>query len=334
MNWEKGFSARYFAMIVDADSWRDVEQFEIISGGINKSESGLRVSADLTCKDYNESLEQWVRIYLDARQDGGGELIPLFTGLSTSPERDIDGNIITIPLTCYSVLKPSQDVLLQRGWYAPAAVGCDTILKNLLRPTPAPVVFGEDIPKLTQAIIAEDGETNLSMIEKILEAINWRMKITGRGEIQIIKKAEDISASFDALEYDSIEPKLTTSRDWFSCPNVFRAVSADMSAIARDDNPDSILSTASRRREVWMEETDCDLADNESIADYALRRLKEEQAVAFTASYDRRFNPAVEVSDKIRLHYPKQGIDGVFQVVSQSISLGYGCKTTEEVKQV
>lgn len=334
MNWNKGFTARYFAKIIDPASWRDIDEFEIISGNISNTASGLRTSADLTCKDYDETLEQWIRIYLDARQDGSGELVPLFTGLSTSPERDIDGNLITIPLTCYSVLKPCQDVLLQRGWYAPAEINCDAILKRLLNVTPAPVVFEENVPTLNNAIIAEAGESTLSMIEKILNAINWRMKIDGNGTIRIIPKAENVSVSFDALDNDSIEPQLTTERDWFSCPNVFRAIEDDLSAIARDDSPNSPLSTVNRGREIWMEETDCDLGNNESIADYAIRRLKEEQSVAFSVEYTRRFNPELQVSDRIRLHYPRQGIDGEFEIINQNITLGFGCRTSEEVKKV
>ena len=128
MDWNKGFTARYFAKFVDTDSWRDADEFDIIDGSINNTATGLRTSADLTCKKYDEDAEKYIRIYLDARQNGDGALIPLFTGISTSPEREINGRLVTIPLTCYSVLKPCQDVLLQRGWYAPAEISCDAIL--------------------------------------------------------------------------------------------------------------------------------------------------------------------------------------------------------------
>ena len=172
------------------------------------------------------------------------------------------------------------------------------------------------------------------MVEKILNAINWQLKIDGDGTIRIVKKTNGVVASFDALDNDSIEPQLSVTRDWYDCPNVFRAIEDDLSAVARDDNPDSPLSTINRGREIWLEETDCDLGENESIADYAIRRLKEEQAVAFSVEYTRRFNPDVQVGDKIRLHYPEQKVTGNFEIVSQSITLGYGCRTSEEVNRV
>lgn len=334
MDWSKGFSATYYATKIDSTTWRDIERFEIIDGSINKNESGLQISADLTCRRYDYDIEQWVRVYLDAKQNGTTTHVPLFTGLATSPRKDLEGRLVTTPLECYSVLKPCEDVLLQRGWYAPAEISCDSILRNLLKPTPAPVEISDNIPSLSNAIIAGDGESNLSMAESILNSINWRMRISGDGTIYIEPKPLSPEVMFDALNNDSIEPNVEMEKDMFDCPNVFRAISDDLSAVARDDNPSSILSTVSRGREVWMEETNCDLSDNESIADYALRRLKEEQQIATTVSYDRRFNPNIEVSDIIRLHYPEQGIDGVFQITSQSISLGYGCKTSEEVKSV
>ena len=131
-----------------------------------------------------------------------------------------------------------------------------------------------------------------------------------------------------------IEPSIAVEYDWYSCPNVFRAVQDDLSAVARDDDPDSPLSTVSRGREIWAEETSCDFNTGESIAEYAVRRLKELQSIAVTASYERRYHPDVLAGDVIRLRYPAQGLDGLYKVTSQSIELGYGAKTSEEVKGV
>ena len=50
-----------------------------------------------------------------------------------------------------------------------------------------------------------------------------------------------------------------------------------------------------------------------------------------SVSYNRRFNPDVMVSDIVRLQYPHLGISGDYRVVSQSIELGSGARTSEEV---
>lgn len=334
MNWEHGFSASYYAMVVDPLTWRDKERFEITGGKITRSNSDLMESADIDCVRYPRNVERWVRIYLDALQDGEAVHLPLFTGLATSPDRDINGLMETNGVQCYSVLKPAQDILLKRGWYAPVGVKGAEVVKRLLSVIPAPVVVEDGSQELKEAIVAEEGESNLSMAAKILEAIDWRLRIDGDGTVTVCPKAADVSCTIDSVSFDIVEPQLKVTYDWYDCPNVFRAIVDDAVAIVRDENPESMVSIPSRGREIWMEEDDCKLNKAETLAQYAKRRLREEQAVAYTIEYDRRFIPEVRVSDMIRLHYPAQQIDGTFVVVSQSIELGYGARTSEEVQAI
>ncbi len=182
MDWSKGFDARYYCSFVEPNSWRDVERFEITSGSITKSIGELRESAEINCTKYTSG-ERWVRVWMDARQNGSTEHIPMFTGLATSPADDINGQLVSNTLECYSVLKPAQDVLLPRGWYAPQNTSGTTLIEDLLSVTPAPVQYPYSSSRLRNHIIAEEGETHLSMIEKILLAINWRIQIQGDGTI-------------------------------------------------------------------------------------------------------------------------------------------------------
>ena len=89
-----------------------------------------------------------------------------------------------------------------------------------------------------------------------------------------------------------------------------------------------------RGREVWAEEKDCNLNTNESLGQFALRRLQEKQRHYLSVSYDRRFHPDVLTTDLIDLNYPAQGISGTFYVTSQSITIGYGARTSEEVLKI
>lgn len=330
MRWEKGYTSSCYITTVDRDSWRDNERIDITDGKISRSTSELRESANVTCVNYDQSAERWIRIWMDTRQEGESAHTAVFTGLAVSPGRDINGRLITNDIDCYSVLKPAQDVLLRRGWYAPAGANGALLAADLLGVTPAPKEVAENSPTLSTSYIAENKETHLSMALKLIDAINWRIRITGEGVIQILPKAIDPIVTFDCLEYDAIEPKLSTGFDWFSCPNVFRAVKDGSSAVARDDNPDSVFSTVSRGREIWMEESSCKLNNTETLQEYAERRLKEEQRVVYSADYDRRFHPDINVTDMVRLHYPEQNIDGLFTVKSQSIDLNTGGATAEK----
>ena len=331
MNWNNGFTARYYAERVDPASWRDIGRYEIISGSISRTNTGLMESADIEMDNLPEGGEVWIRIYLDARQGEYGAREALFTGLLSVPATEWYGRRRRRQTECYSVLKPAEDVVLPRGWYAPAGMDGAALAAELLSVGSAPVTHDDNAPLISSNIIAEDNETNLTMAHRIIDVIGWRLRINGRGEIRICPKASEPSATFDAMENDIMELSVTDSFDWFSCPNVFRATSDDMTAIARDDEPDSPFSTVSRGREIWKSEQ-CTLNENESIAEYALRRLKEEQAPSRTVTYSRRFQPDLYVGDIATIHHPAQDIDGDFRITSQQIELKYGARTSEEAE--
>lgn len=331
MNWQSGYTTSYYMTKVDPVTWRDIERIEIISGQIKRETDGLRESASIECTTYPQTVEQWVRVWMDVEQNGSNDHVALFTGLATSPELNYTGEYEQNTMDCYSVLKPASDIYLLRGWYAQAGRSGASIIKELLSVVPAPVEIAEDSPALTYHIIAEEDETHLTMIEKILLAINWRLRISGDGHVHVEPKSSEPVVVFDPLEFDVIETEIQVAEDWFDCPNVLMAVDDDLTAIVRDDSEDSALSTVNRGREVWFQETSCDLADNETIEQYALRRLKEMQSVQKTASYNRRFVPDLYPGDRIILHYPSVGLDDAFTIDSQSIELGHAARTSEEV---
>ena len=328
MDWNHGFSAQYSVKRVDPVSFGDIGSFDLTAGSITKEETGLIESASLTLKEYPG--ECWIRVYLEARQTSGGARVPIFTGLTSAPTRALDGLRESWHGECYSVLKPASDILLLNGYYVAAGMDGAQAAAGLLNTGPAPVVYEGGAPRLSEAIISESGETRLTMAHKILDAIGWRIRLDGDGTIRILPAADEPAAQFDMFRNDMIEPRMTVTEDWFSCPNCFRAVSGTAYAAARDDDPASPLSTVSRGREIWMEESVI-LNDSESIGDMAVRRLKELQAHAMKVDYSRRFRQEVTVGDLVRLHYPNVRIDGVFRVSTQTLTLGYGCTVQEGV---
>lgn len=334
MDWNKGFSAEYYISVVDRATWRDMRRIEITGGSIKRSLTGLRESADINCVGYSEANEELIRVWLDTQQDGSSSHTPLFTGLASSPGRNINGKLETNTLQCYSVLKMAEDILLQRGWYAPKdAIGAN-LVENLLKPIGAPMNIAANSPTLTNAIISEDGETLLSMADKILDAITWRLYLDGRGEIHIGPINKEPVAVFDSLDNDILEPQLNVTYDWYGCPNVMMVVSGDASAVVRDDDPNSPFSTVNRKREIWAYESTSYLNNEETLAQYAKRRLLENQRVNTEISYNRRFRPNIIASDVITLNYPEQRISGNFVIESQTISLTHGATLSEEVIKI
>ena len=332
MIWSDGYTAQFYAEILDADTWRGVQRIELTGGKITRSSDGLRGSADLDCRAVVG--EKYVRVWMDARQGESGEHIALFTGLASQPDIEWAGIVPNRGLICYSVLKAADDVQLTRGWYAPAGIDAGTIIRNLLKTTPAPLVIQGEPPPLLHSIVAEDDESCLTMTDKVLTAIGWELRILGDGTILIAPPKDSWVQKFTAVDNDVIEPRVKVKNDWYSCPNVMQVIDDDLTATVRDENPNSFLSIPSRGREVWFTDSNADLNNNESIGQYAWRRLKEEQAVAYTVEYDRRYDPNVWVGDVVRIEYPSIGVSGNFRVKSQRVALGHNATTAEEVYAV
>ena len=329
IDYNNGISATYYATRVDPKTWADAGEISIISGTVTKNAtSDMIVSADLTV---NEDMgpEEWLRVYMIAEQNGEKDRTPIFTGIVSSPSRNINGNSETRKLDCYSVLKIAADILLPLGWFAPARTKGGELIKILLSDLPCPVELDEGSPNIISSFVAGDSDSKLSVAQEIAAAINWQIKVNGDGSVRICPKPLHISGTFDNIENDIIETSVTDSRDIFSVPNVLRVSLQGSAATARDDDPDSVYSTVNRGREIWAQET-AKLAAGESLGEYATRRLKELQNPSRKLNYTRRFQPDVDVNDLVSIVYPKQNIGDVFRVKSQTISLTHGAKVKEE----
>lgn len=330
MNWSKGFSAQYFYTMVDPVTWRDIGTYQLIGGSVMKSEDGLMQSGDIEITTVPADGEVWVRIYLAAKQDGSGVRDALLTGLLQTPSRKWEGVKGVYNAEVYSVLKPADDILLDRGWYAGAGTDAAMVAAQLIGVGPAPVTYAENAPLLSEALVAESHETNLSMAQKLIKAINWRIRISGSGTISIEPKAVIPLADLDSLNNDIMRLSITDKRDWYDCPNVFRATVNKATAIARDEDDNSPFSIQNRGREIWAEDSSVRLNSGESLEQYATRRLAELQAPSRSISYDRRYTPDLYPGDLVRIYHPAQNIVGEFSIVSQKINFEYGAMVSEE----
>ena len=338
MNWNNGFSAQYDLMQVDPVSFMDMGSLDFTAGTIDKSNSGLMQSADLTMT-INPG-ECWVRVYLKARQSSNGARVALFTGLTSAPERTMDGKRVSHNVECYSVLKPIDDVLVPCGYYAPAGADAAALVGELFSVGPAPVVVSPGSPSLMESIVAENDMTRLDVAWMILDAIGWRLRIDGDGTINICPSASEVSAIFDDRENDIVELAMTDEQDWFSVPNCIRVTSGQGYAEYKDTDPESAVSVASRKAkrggsgEIWVNDSAASVGSNESLAEYAIRTLRSKQSPARTVKYARRYRPDLLVTDLVLLRFPSIKVDGTFKISSQRIDLGYGCRTSEEVVAV
>lgn len=332
MQWNKGYKAVFYATTVNTKTWADNnERVEIIDGSIDRESTGLRGGADITsdAEGYNERL---IRIYLDAVQGSDISHNAIFTGYAVSPTLDVEGTLKTQKYSCYSVLKPADDILLERGWYAPLGANTGALIRSLLDVTGAPFTIEGDPGSLENYIVAEDNETRLTMVDKILRIMGLDLIVTGAGEIILRPQKVNADVIFDPATNDIVEPSFSITHDWYEVPNVLRVVMDDVSAIARDDSETSIYSTVNRGREIWQQESAAAIASGDTLADYAKRRLKELQTVGTQASYTRRFLPDINVGDVARIRY--ESLSGLYRITEQKITLGHNLTTSETVERL
>lgn len=332
MQWNRGYKAVFYATTVNPKTWADNnERVEIIDGSIDRESTGLRGGADITsdAEGYNERL---IRIYLDAVQESDISHNAIFTGYAVSPTLDVEGTLKTQKYSCYSVLKPADDILLERGWYAPLGANTGALIRTLLDVTQAPFIIEGDPGSLENYIVAEDNETRLTMVDKILRVMGLDLIVTGAGELILRPKKTNADVVFDPVTNDIVEPSFSITHDWYEVPNVLRVIMDDVSAIARDDSEASIYSTVNRGREIWSQENSPALATGDTLADYAKRRLKELQTVGTQASYTRRFLPDVNVGDVARIRY--ESLSGLYRIIEQKITLGHNLTTSETVERL
>ena len=294
MNWNEGFTGAYHLRQVDPGTWLDMGDYDIQSGKIDRIKDGLLESASV---EMQERPPAWVRIIMDAEQDGV-EREALFTGLTSTPRRSIDGVRESFTVDCYSVLLPTR-VPLELGSYIPEGADAPEAVRKLLKATPAPVTISDDDhPRLTQSIVASTEDTALDMAWAVLSAVDWTMRIDGYGRITLQPVDHAPVAMMGAEEGDILSMEASDEQDTFSCPNCFRAIMGSTVA-------------------------------GESLAQYEMRRLKELQSAGRQISYTRRYLPDVRPGDCVRINYPDSGLNGIFEVTSQGLTLGYGCETEE-----
>lgn len=319
MKWNNGFTYKIYGKVIDPNSWADRAKFDITDGIISKTNKELRESANISVVNYRAVGEVWIRIYMDISQDSESYHVPLFTGIATSPSQEVNGKVTTTKMECYSALKPLEDIVLTRGWYASAYRKTSRILDELFQYTPAPVEYADDLPMLQKHLISEDNESCLSMLDKLVEALGLSVRMSGDGSIRVEKLDYTPRAVFSPTDFDIIEPQLTVKNDWYECPNVVMAISDELTAIAKDNNDDSSLSIPNRGREIWYVEDNVDLGKDETLAEYARRVLQKKQMAVETLSYRRRFVPDLQIGDCIRIRYPQ--FAGIYRIATQRFDM-------------
>jgi hypothetical protein len=125
--------------------------------------------------------------------------------------------------------------------------------------------------------------------------------------------------------------------DLYGIPNVVEVIysfGGDYKiAVAKNEDPNSPVSTVNRGRDITYRDTQPSLAGyvtQDQIQTYAERLLRALSAIEYTVSYTHGYCP-VRLGDCVRLNYEKAGIKNVkAKVISQNIKCGLPCQVSEK----
>ena len=330
-DWSRGYSAQWRMCSVDPTTWEDGASVgRIVSVDVSRDSTGdapllETATVHLLMDDPSEFDTGWYRIGMLAVQDDEAERVDVFTGLFESVSDTWQDGVYDVELSGRSVLAPAADIKLAVGDYTPqGADGAQVAADELIDATPAPVSVSCSFA-LGKTIVHDLGASVLAKVWKILKAGGCIARISGDGRISIMAEPTIPSAYFGATDMRITQDGVGRSYDRTEIPNRYVAVDTDTgeTAVARNDDPESTVSHASRGRWVDIVDDSPDPLDDETLSAYAERKLQEASTVTSEITYRRKYDPGITVGDCIGLP------QGTARIEKMSLECGAGIEVSE-----
>ena len=343
-DWTKPMIQTFEFFKVDGRTWKDTEKLDtVLSASITRdSDAETLGSARFTVT--GELEECYIRTYLLTEQGGIKERFPLGTHLAQTPSQSFNGKYQSMSLDAYTPLIELKENPPPLGYAIPSGTNIIAKAKALVQShARSPVVAGESSTTLDSYFIANANDKWLSFLKDLLANADSHFEVDETGRI-IFAQNQDARSMQPVWIYSDdnssiLLPSITVERDLYGIPNVVEVVfsngSQNFTAIAKNENPLSPISTVARGREIIHRETKPELlyaTTQAQVNAYAKQLLRDLSCLEYTVSYSHGFCP-VRVGDCVRLNYTAAGIEGInARVVSQTINCATGCTVQEKAK--
>lgn len=344
-DWHESRTNTYEYYLVDPVTWTDVSKLDnVTAGSVTKdTSSNTLISASIEV-DGVDLGEVYVRIYLVAIQNGIRERYPLGTFLVQTSAGKFDGKVNKPSLTAYSPLLELNDVSPPLGFSCRKGEKImDHIRNNFRDYCRAPFVpekIDNDI--LEVDFVANTDDTWLSFNNDLLSQVDRRFDIDEMGNV-MIAPSQEVEAMQPVFTYNDdnssiLYPEISQQIDIYGIPNTLEVVYSSenryLTAVAVNDDPNSVVSTVRRGRTVFKRVENPGIMGIPAQSDlqmYAEKTLKELSEVECQMTYQHGFNE-VRPNDCVRLNYTRAGINNVkAKVIKQKIDCSTECKVSETV---
>ena len=333
IDWKRSYSAIWRVFRVDEFTWQDAELIGgIDSIQITRSCSGnapMLESGNMTVTGGFE--RGYYRIVMHATQDVETERVDVATLLCESTKFTHNYGVDTPAVSCNSVLYPAYTQRILDGTYIPAGSDVAQYVAELLGDCLKAPVEVEGGFTITSFYWFEFGIRILEAAWEALDLGGYVMQVDGRGVVHIRPKPTAPALDLDGANITLLQPSVLTEFNTSNVPNRYIAKSDKTVAIAVNDNPESDISTVSRGYIYDKIDESPATVDNETLPEYAIRRLRElSTSVAETRNYTREYWPGVYPFDIIAGTLDSIGIDGDMRVINQTLKCDSGITVSEQ----
>ena len=344
-DWHESRTNTYEYYLVDPKSWNNRMKLDnVTSGSVTRdAEKDTLVSATLEV-DGEDLGEFYVRIYLVAIQNGIGDRRPLGTFLVQTSSSKFDGKTKSPSLTAYSPLLEMKDNQPPLGYAVrKGAKALEQVTNSFLDYCRAPVIpVSSPNDTLEVDFVADPNDTWISFNNDMLAQVKYYIDLDEMGRVMFapIQEVEAMQPVFTYNDDNSsiLYPEVTKSIDIYGIPNTLEVVySGDdhyMTAVAINDDPNSLISTVSRGRTVFKRIENpgiLGVPTQGELQEYANKTLRELSEVDCQISYQHGYND-VRINDCVRLNYQRAGLSNIkAKVIKQKINCDTECKVDETV---
>ena len=318
---------------------REVEILDNVVGGqISENlNTSLKASGVLQAVGGLDIGNDLVRVYLVT----GDERIALGTFFVATPVASIGDGVVTVDAECYSTLLVLDEDALETMMSIPAGTNAVAAARAFAESTGLTVFTGESSATTTTSAVYKPGTTLLEVVNDLLDFAGFAAaQVDGYGRVIMRPATDPLSQSpvwtFRDDEASIMLPEMEDELDWYHTPNVVVLTmsndAGDMVAVARNDDPASPLSIASRgRRIVRMEDVD-DTPNQAALQAKADLLLTTSSQLLQRITLSHSYAP-IALGDVIAVEYGAAGIEYVLTVRTRELTLTEGVPTTTEARR-
>lgn len=316
--------------------WADTARLDgVLSCDVTRDSTSEVFETARLSMDGSDMGERWVRCYATFTQGHESERHPMGCWLVQTPSRSIDATSSTVECVAYSSLHPLREKAAPLGTcYAPGTNCAEQAARICEEHGVAPVVASPTPYELGEWYVVPKGSSWLDVAKSLAAAARCELRPDSFGRVEIRPKTQTSvlrpSWTFDETDGSTLMPSASEQWDWFGLPNVciVNALGVNGEPVigrAENDDPESILSTASRGREVTLvvdEPDELKPGATQAAADaLALRELSDASCVERVFGIEFSWC-GVDVGDCVRIDYASQGLVADAVITEMRLTLG------------